>query len=275
MNPHANHPVTPVFLIGSIRRHRQLILQMAWREVVGRYQGSILGLAWSFFHPVLMLLVYTFVFSVIFKARWSSETEGNVDYALVLFVGLIAHGFFAEVLNRSPGLILSNVNYVKKVVFPLELLPVIALLSALFHAVVNALVLMLALLVAGKSLEWTAIFFPVVFLPLAVMALGFSWLLSSLGVFVRDVGQAVGIVTMLLMFLAPIVYPITAVPEQLRSFLMVNPLTFLIGQARNTLIWGHSPDWLGLAVFYLVSGCFAWLGLIWFQKTRKGFADVL
>ena len=275
MNPHAKHSISPAFLLKSIRSHRQLIAQMAWREVVGRYQGSILGLAWSFFNPLLMLLVYTFVFSVIFKARWSLGTEGNVDYALILFVGLIAHGFFSEVLNRSPGLILSNANYVKKVVFPLELLPVIGLLSALFHSLVNVVVLLIAFMVTGKSLGWTVLFFPVVFLPLAVLALGLSWGLASLGVYVRDVSQTVGIVTMLLMFLAPVVYPVSAVPEHLRPLLMANPLTFIIEQSRNVLIWGRSPAWGGLLLFFCMSALVAWLGFFWFQKTRKGFADVI
>ncbi len=275
MNPHAKHSISPAFLLKSIRSHRQLIAQMAWREVVGRYQGSILGLAWSFFNPLLMLLVYTFVFSVIFKARWSLGTEGNVDYALILFVGLIAHGFFSEVLNRSPGLILSNANYVKKVVFPLELLPVIGLLSALFHSLVNVVVLLIAFMVTGKSLGWTVVFFPVVFLPLAVLALGLSWGLASLGVYVRDVSQTVGIVTMLLMFLAPVVYPVSAVPEHLRPLLMANPLTFIIEQSRNVLIWGRSPAWGGLLLFFCMSALVAWLGFFWFQKTRKGFADVI
>ncbi len=248
---------------------------MAWREVIGRYQGSVLGLAWSFFNPVLMLLVYTLVFSVIFKARWDLGTEGNVDYALILFVGLIAHGFFSEVINRSPGLILSNANYVKKVVFPLEVLPVIALLSALFHALVNAVVLLVAFVAIGKPLVWTVLLFPLVFVPLAVLTLGLSWGLASLGVFVRDVGQTVGIITMLLMFLAPVVYPVSAVPENLRPLLMLNPLTFIIEQSRNVLIWGRLPDWMGLSLFLVISLFVAWLGFVWFQKTRKGFADVL
>jgi lipopolysaccharide transport system permease protein len=275
MNPHANHSFSPAFIVDSIRRHHQLITQMAWREVIGRYQGSLLGLAWSFFNPVLMLLVYTFVFSVIFKARWALGTEGNVDYALILFVGLIAHGFFSEVINRSPGLILSNANYVKKVVFPLEVLPVIALLSALFHALVNAVVLLVAFVVIGKPLLWTALLFPLVFAPLAVLALGLSWGLASLGVFVRDVSQTVGIITMLLMFLAPVVYPVSAVPERLRPLLMLNPLTFIIEQSRNVLIWGRLPDWMGLLLFLAISLSVAWLGFVWFQKTRKGFADVI
>jgi lipopolysaccharide transport system permease protein len=275
MNPHARHSLSPKFLANSILRHRQLIAQMAWREVIGRYQGSLLGLAWSFFHPVLMLLVYTFVFSVIFRARWTTGSEGNVDYALILFVGLIVHGFFSEVINRSPNLILSNVNYVKKVVFPLEVLSVVALLSALFHALVNTVVLLVAFVLIGKSLVWTVVFFPLVFLPIVMLALGLSWALAALGVFVRDVGQTVGIVTMLLMFLAPVVYPISAVPEHLRPLLMLNPLTFIIEQGRDALIWGKSPEWAGLLLFFAVSSFVAWLGFVWFQKTRKGFADVI
>ena len=194
---------------------------------------------------------------------------------MVLFVGLIVHGFFSEVINRSPNLILSNVNYVKKVVFPLEVLSVVALLSALFHALVNTVVLLIAFVLIGKSLVWTLVFFPLVFLPIVMLALGLSWALAALGVFVRDVGQTVGIVTMLLMFLAPVVYPISAVPEHLRPLLMLNPLTFIIEQSRDALIWGKPPEWAALLLFFAVSSFVAWLGFVWFQKTRKGFADVI
>lgn len=275
MNPHAKHSVSPWSLISSIRMHRQMIVQMTRREVIGRYQGSILGLAWSFFHPVLLLMVYTFVFSVIFKARWVDDGNTNAEYALILFVGLIAHGFFAEVANRAPVLILGNANYVKKVVFPLEILPVVSLLAALFHVVISTLVLLVALAVVNEGVNWTVLLFPVVFLPLAILALGISWGLASLGVYVRDVGQAVGIVTMLMLFLAPVVYPVTAVPPQFRNYLLANPLTFIIEQSREVLVWGRVPDLTGLVIFTGVAMLIAWAGFSWFQKTRKGFADVL
>lgn len=275
MNPHASHSVSAWSLVRSIKTHRQMIVQMTRREIIGRYQGSILGLAWSFFHPLLLLLVYTFVFSVIFKARWAENGNSNAEYALILFVGLIAHGFFSEVANRAPALILGNANYVKKVVFPLEVLSLISLLAALFHVVINTLVLLVALAVVNGGVNWTVIFFPLVFAPLAVLALGVSWALASFGVFVRDVGQAVGIITMLMMFLAPVVYPVSAVPPQFRDYLLANPLTFIIEQSREVLVWGRAPDLAGLAIFMAVSLSVAWLGFFWFQKTRKGFADVL
>lgn len=138
VNPHAPQPTSLLALSKSLWRNRQLIVQMTKREVVSRYKGSALGLAWSFFNPVFMLIVYTFVFSVIFKMRWGvGGEESKAQFAVVLFVGMIVHGLFAEVLNRAPGLILSNVNYVKKVVFPLEILPVISMGAALFHGLIT------------------------------------------------------------------------------------------------------------------------------------------
>lgn len=276
INPHATQPTSLVALAKSLWRNRQLILQMTRREVAGRYKGSVMGLAWSFFNPVFMLTVYTFIFSVVFKARWGvGGEESKTQFAVVLFVGMIVHGLLAEVLNRAPGLILSNVNYVKKVVFPLEILPVISMGAALFHSLVSLGVLLIAFALFNGYLHWTALLAPLVFLPLVILTLGFAWMLASLGVFLRDVGQTIGLITTVMMFLAPVFYPITALPEEFRPWLMANPLTFIIEQAREVLIWGHLPDWAGLSLYTLMAAAVAWAGYAWFQKTRKGFADVL
>lgn len=276
-NPHAAQLTSLHALLGSLWRNRQMIGQMTRREVVGRYKGSVMGLAWSFFNPVFMLAVYTFVFSVIFKSRWSGSenAESTTEFALALFVGMIVHGLFAEVINRAPTLILSNVNYVKKVIFPLEVLPVIALGAAFFHCLVSTGVLLLAFLLFNGYLQWAALLFPLVLLPLAILILGLAWLLASLGVFLRDVGQTIGIITTVMMFLSPVFFPVSALPEEYRPFIMANPLTFIIEQSREVLIWGRSPDWAGLGVYALAATAVAWLGYAWFQKTRKGFADVL
>jgi lipopolysaccharide transport system permease protein len=274
-NPHANHPTSLAALAHNLWQHRNLIMQMTRREVVGRYRGSIMGLAWSFFNPILMLVVYTFVFSVVFKARWGTEVESQTSFAIVLFVGMIVYGLFAEIANRAPGLILSNVNYVKKVIFPLEILPVIGMGAALFHALISFCVLLAAILLINGTLAWTAIFFPLVILPLLVSTLGIAWFLASVGVFVRDVGQTIGIFTTVLMFVSPVFYPISALPENFQIWLMLNPLTFVIEQSRAVMIFGKQPDWTGLGIYSSVSLLIAWAGYWWFQKTRKGFADVL
>jgi lipopolysaccharide transport system permease protein len=278
MNPHATQPTSPLALLASLIRNRQLISQMTKRDVIGRYKGSVMGLLWSFLNPIFMLTVYTFFFSVVFKARWGvveGVEESKTQFAVVLFVGMIVHGLFAEALNRSPTLITNNVNYVKKVIFPLEILPVVNLGAALFHSSISLVVLLIAFVVFNHYLHWTVIFAPLVLLPLLIISLGFSWMLASLGVFLRDVGQTIGLFTTVLMFLSPVFFPITAIPEQYRPIIMANPLTFIIEQAREVLIWGHLPDWWGIAIYTLVATVVAWLGFIWFQKTRKGFADVL
>ena len=276
INPHSAQPTSLVALGKSLWRNRQLIVQMTKREVVGRYQGSVLGLIWTFLNPVFMLAVYTFVFSVVFKARWGAGVEeSKTQFAVVLFVGMIVHGLFAEVLNRAPALILSNVNYVKKVVFPLEILPVISMGTALFHSLISIGVLLIAFVLFNGYLHWTVVLVPLVLLPLVLLTLGLAWMLASLGVFLRDVGQTIGIITIVMMFLAPVFYPVTALPEEMRPLIMANPLTFIIEQAREVLIWGRMPDWIGLGCYTAVAVAITWTGYAWFQKTRKGFADVL
>lgn len=276
MNPHTPLSVNPIQMIRSLLINRQLIVQMTKRDVAGRYKGSVMGLAWSFFNPVFMLVVYTFVFSEIFKARWGvGGEESKTQFAVLLFVGLIVLGLVSEVLNRAPGLIIANVNFVKKVVFPIEILPVIAMGAALFHGLISLGVLLAAFALFNGYLQWTVVFIPLVLLPLIILTTGLAWMLASLGVFLRDVGQTVVIITTVLLFLSPVFYPLTAVPKRFRPIIMTNPLTFIIEQAREVLIWGHLPNWMGLGIYTLAAALVAWAGYAWFQKTRKGFADVL
>jgi len=235
-----------------------------------------MGMLWSFLNPVLMLAVYTFVFSVVFKAKWGGGGEESKSmFALVLFVGLTMHGLLAEVLNRAPTLILSNINYVKKVIFPIEILPAVSFFSALFHTVISLIVLLIATFIITGSLHWTVILIPLIILPLAILIMGIAWMLASLGVYIRDINLTIGIITTVLLFLSPVFFPISAMPESYQSYLYLNPLTFIITQAREVLIWGHLPDWRGLAIYTSIALVIAWLGYAWFQKTRKGFADVL
>ena len=275
MNPHAAQPASLTAMLNGLWGNRELITQMTRREVVGRYKGSVMGLLWSFLNPVFMLVVYSFVFSVVFKARWSGDGESHTQFAVILFAGMTVHALFAEVLNRAPGIILGNVNYVKKVVFPLEILVVVSLGAALFHSLVSLLVLLVTFAMLNGFIHWTAIFAPLVLLPLMMMSLGFGWILSSLGVFVRDIGQLIGVFTTALLFLSPVFFPVSALPESFQPWLNLNPLTFIIEQSREVLIWGHLPDWKGLMLYCIGAGIFSWFGFFWFQKTRKGFADVL
>lgn len=267
--------MSPREMFVSVWRNRDLITTLIKREVVGRYRGSVLGILWSFFQPVFMLAVYTFVFSVVFKARWSSQSESKSEFALVLFAGLLVFNLFSECINRSPNLILANVNYVKKVVFPLEVLPVVILGSAFFHMLVSLGVWLVFYVIFFGLPQSTVLLLPVILLPLIFLTIGISWILVSLGVYLRDVAQIVSIATTVLMFISPIFYPVSLLPENLRIFLHLNPLTFAIEQMRDILMWGRIPNGV-IYIFYLCANLFiAWLGFAWFQRTRKGFADVI
>jgi lipopolysaccharide transport system permease protein len=270
-----NFSASPKEMVASFWRNRSLIKALAQREVIGSYRGSVMGILWSFFNPVFMLLVYTFVFSVVFKARWGGGSDSKTEFALILFAGLIVFNLFSECINRAPTLILSNVNYVKKVVFPLEILPWVALGSALFHALISLSVWLIAYLILFGLPHITIFLLPIIILPLLLLIMGLAWGLASLGVYLRDVSQFIGVLTTVLMFLSPIFYPASALPEEYRHLLLLNPLTPAIEQAREVLFWGKLPDFNMLVIYMLVTVLLACLGFAWFQKTRKGFADVI
>lgn len=252
-----------------------LIASLTKREILGRYQGSYIGVMWSLINPLLMLLVYTFVFSVIFKARWPGGGDSKAEFALMLFAGLIVFNLFAECINRAPTLITSNVNYVKKVIFPLEVLPLVSLGVAFFHAIVSLLVWLLAYIFLFGLPQITVLLLPLIFIPLALFVLGASWLLASFGVFFRDANQFISMLVAILMFMTPIFYPSSALPEKYQIYLMLNPITPVVEQVRDVLFWGRFPDIAIYLTGLLISAFCAVLGLIFFQKTRAGFADVL
>ena len=257
-------------------KNRELVFQLTRREVAGRYRGSMLGILWSFVNPVLMLAVYTFVFSVVFKARWTEGgDQSQIGFAVTLFAGLIVFGIFSECVNRAPQLIVSQPNYVKKVVFPLEVLPWVSLLAALFHAAISLVILIALLLMTEHRIHLSAILLPVILLPLVLGTMGLGWFLSSLGVFLRDIGQIVGVATTALLFLTPIFFPVSALPPRLQVLSKLNPLALPIEQARDALIFGRPLEWTEYGLSLVVSLMVFYLGHWWFERTRRGFADVI
>lgn len=271
-----NYPIGLHEILTSLWHNRNLIFLSTEREVVGRYRGSFLGMFWSLFNPLLMLVVYTFVFSDIFKVRWSNnDNSSKLEFSLLLFAGLIVFNAFAECINRAPGLILSNINFVKKIIFPLEILPFIVLFSSFYHSLVSLIVWLFAYSIFIDLPHLTVIYLPMIFLPLSLFILGLSWGLASLGVYLRDVSQIIAVITTLLMFLTPIFYPVTALPDEYRYLIFLNPLTPLVEAVRDILFWGRPPSFIDLGFSFIQNVIIAWLGFIWFQKTRKGFSDVL
>lgn len=265
----------PFGLVRSVYQNRHLIRQLVKREVAGRYRGSVLGLFWSFFNPLFMLAIYTFVFSVVFQTRWEAGNGSRTEFAMILFSGLIVFNMFSETVTRAPGLVIANVSYVKKVVFPLEVLPVVTVLSTAFHGLISVGVLLAFRLVAGGGLSPMVLLFPLVVAPLLVLSLGIALFLAALGVYLRDVSQTIQLLMTALMFVSPIFFPVTALPERLRPFMLLNPLTFALEQARNVLIFARAPDWPGLLLYTAVSALVVLLGYVWFQRVRKGFSDVI
>lgn len=252
----------------------RLILRLIKHDIEGRYQGSILGIVWSLVLPLLMLLVYAVVVGKFLNARWPGAT-GTGEFALILFPGLMVFSLFSECLNRAPALILGNKNYVKKVVFPLMGLVFIPMGTALFHLALSFFAWILISLYIQGTIHWTIVFFPIVILPILVLTLGLSWFLGSLGVYVRDVAQIMSVVTQILMYLSPVLYPLDNVPKAYVSLLMLNPLTFIVEQSRIAMNYGGIPDLVGLGVYSLVASVICALGYTFFRVTKHGFADVI
>ena len=268
--------LNPVTMLRNLIARKQLIWQFTIREVTMRYRGTKLGLIWSFAYPLLMLTVYTFVFSVVFKVKWGvSGGNSDIEFALTMFCGMVMFQVFAECATRAPGLIVGNPSFVKKAVFPLEILPVAALGAALFHAAVSLLILIcgVGIFLGGASVTWIAV--PLVLAPVALLGLGVGWFLASLGVYLRDINQIIGVVLQILFFMTPIFYPISLVPQRFRWVLRINPLTEVVENTRKMVMWREWPDWLGLGAVTLLCAVAAQLGYAWFMKTKRGFADVV
>lgn len=256
-------------------QNRKLIFRLAKREIESRYRGSFLGILWSVLVPVILLIVYSFVFTVVFQAKWEIPEGGKGHFALLLFTGLIVFNLFAECLNRAPGLMISYISYIKKVVFPLEILPWVTLVVALFNAAISYFVLAVAYLVLLGRPPVTALYLPLMILPILFFSLGLTLFFSSIGVFVRDLQQLMGLITMVIMFLSPLFYPLSALPESFRDFIQFVPLALAIEESRKVLFLGRAPDMVIWSAYLASSWIVAWLGFVWFMKTKKGFADVV
>ncbi|OOG55536.1 ABC transporter permease [Rhodanobacter sp. C03] len=269
------HSVSPISLARSTWKHRELILQLTRKDVIGRYKGSLFGLAWSFMSPLFMLGIYTLFFTEVFHARWGGMGDGKGGYATALFAGLIMHTVFAESISRGSQLVTDNANYVTKVIFPLEILPWVSTLTALYHALVSLIVLALFSLVFTGHIASTFLLFPVVLLPLVLISTAAGWLLASLGVYVRDVGQMTSLIVLALLYTAPVFFPLESMKSSVQAVMRFNPLTLLIVEARKVLLAGQWPDWSALAIYTGLALIACWLAYGWFQRTRAGFIDVL
>lgn len=269
-------PTALFVLARSLAGNGFIMRSLVRNEILARYTNTMLGVLWSLVNPLVMILIYSFVFGVIFQVRFGRlEGAANMPYGIILFSGLLLHIFLAETLLRSQAVILENPNYVKRVIFPLEILPVTMLLANLFHACVALVVLMAVILVAGFAIPPTVVLLPLVWAPLVLMTFGLAMLVASLGVFVRDIGQILGFVMTILLFGSSILFPADMLPVELRPWLMLNPLTIIVDQTRAVLLWGEMPDWRVLGYYGLVSLVVAWFGCWWFLRTRRGFADVM
>ena len=275
MRSSSSHRADLLHIPGSLIEHRFVIGQLAKRAILSRYRGTALGLLWSLVTPLLMLGVYTFVFGTILQVRWELQGGGNAEFAAILFSGMIVHGILAECLTQASTLIVSNPQYVKKVVFPLEALPWVTVMSAFFQGVISTGVLFVYLFVTQGVIPWTAVFFPIPLFALVFICIAVGWLIAATAVYLRDIAQMMGLLSTVLFFMAPILYPKSALPESFQPLLYLNPLTYIIEQFRSVVLWSQLPDWTGLTLYMLAAIVIAWLSLAWFQKTRNGFADVL
>ena len=256
-------------------RHRSLIRRLAWRKIESRYRGSVLGLLWTLLQPMLMLAVYTFVFSVVLQAKWNVGGGNRAEFALFLFSGLILYAIFSECVNEAPQLIPANDTYVKQLIFPTEILAWVSLSSALFNFAVSLILLAAFHAVVVGPIPVSALYLPLVMGPLLLLTLGSTWFLASIGVFLKDTAQIVGIGTTALLFLSPIFYSASGIPEAFRAYYYMNPFASILEMSKGSLFYESAPDWQVLAQLTLASWVVVWLGYAWFMKTKSSFADVL
>lgn len=262
-------------LFRNLRTQRSLLFQLWARDYAARYKGGMLGVFWAVLNPLMMLALYSFVFVVVFKMRWQSGPDVSGNFVILLFTGLIVHAVFADFITRAPTLITSQAVYVKKVIFPLEFLPLLPLSGALINFTVALGLVVALILIMQGFVPPTIVFVPIIMAPYVLITIGITYFVSSIGVYIRDLSQFVGIWATIALFASPVLYPMENVPAAYRPVLYSNPLTFPVEQLRQVAVIGSAPDWLGLCVYSAVAIFVFALGLTWFQKIRSGFADVL
>src|ERR687884_927 len=251
-----------------------LIMSLTRREIAARYKGSVLGIIWAVVTPVVTIATFTLIFAGIFGARFGVSGTGW-EFALYLFCGVLPWTAFQEAVQISSQKIVSQANLVKRVVFPLEILPVAQSLASLANQLFGTVALLVLALVIQRTLHPTILWMPVLIVPQLLLTLGAAWLVASLGVFLRDIVQGVALFLMVWMYLTPIIYPESIVPERFKPFINANPFTPLIRSYRNIMLEGAQPDWRGLAYFTGFALIVFIFGYWWFARTRKNFADVI
>lgn len=273
------HYLNPAKLFGLLLKHRDLVWQLTYRNIAQEVKGSYLGILWTLINPLLMLTVYAVVFGVIFGARFpESPNPGPVDYVLGLFLGLTLYSLVADMLAFAPRLILGNPNYVKKVVFPLEVLPAAATGAALYRFCVTLVLLLLGVLLFGEGLTWHAILFPIAAFPVVLIALGLTFLASGLGVFFRDLAQITGVLSMILLYASGVFYAAVKVKEfapDIWVWLQWNPILLSIESCRRVLLWGMLPEPWHVIYSWIFGLVMCLVGYACFSKLRPSFADVL
>lgn len=266
------HPFS--FLITGWK-HRRLIRRLAWRKIEQKYRGSVLGFLWALFHPLFMLSIYTFVFSFVFKARWNLPGGGEAEFALLLFSGLTIYSIFSDCVNEAPNLMAANSIFIKQLVFPTEVLAWVSLLASLFTFTSSMLLLAIFYVAVLGTPPWTVAYMPMILGPVLLLTLGMVWLLSSLGVFLRDISQLVGVSTTALLFMSPIFYSASNIPQAYRGYYDLNPFVHILEMSRASIFFVTVPDWQTLGGLTLIGWLVSWAGYAWFMKTKRSFPDVL
>lgn len=261
--------------IRGLTTHRTLIWRLIVREWQSKYRGALLGIAWAILTPLLMVGVYAFVFSYVFQPRWIVPEGARTNFVILLYSGILIFGVFSECIGRAPNLILENASYVKKVVFPLGILPVVAMGGALFNFALGFAVMQAINVTLFGLPPITTLLLPVVLLPLILFTLGLSWILAALGVYNRDLRHVVVVIVSLILFLSPIFYSVSAFPAKYVALLSLNPMTWVLETSKQILFWGELPAWRPLLEAYFGSGLLALAGYLFFTWLRSGFADVI
>jgi len=268
--------INPMKIVMSFLQHRTLLYQFTVRNIKARHKGSYLGVFWMVLNPLLMMALYSFVFGVIFNGRYGMmANETAVDYALGIFLSLTIFQLIAEVMGVSTTIILGHTNIVKKVVFPLEILPVASVGASIYHFMISICLVFAGILIFGQGISSLSLYLPVLILPVILFTLGIGWFFSSVGVYVRDLGQLMQFLSLALLYSSAVFYSLDMVPDQIYAILKYNPMVHIVEQARKIVLWDQPLQLRPVLYIYISSTCIFFFGYYVFMRLKKGFADVL